>query len=142
MSGSKNIRQVHREKVKKMKTNVINSQYAIEVFNTDSLEIIGKSKSSVVFRLTGTTAGELLRQHPPFCKNAIFTNEIGDWTGYRRNILIFEYRLNGELRNPLKLLKSVRNKLVQAGFRNRQEEEGEFNEMYSMTGRQEHAMFQ
>jgi hypothetical protein len=125
-----------------MKNNVINSQFAIEVMSTDSLEIIGKSRSAVVFKLTGTTAGELLRSHPAFCKNTIFTHEIGDGVGYQRNVLIFEYNLREELRNPRKLLKSVRNKLVQAGFRNMREDDREFNEMYSMTDRQEHQMFQ
>ncbi len=120
-----------------MKTNVINSQFMIECFE-GSLEIIGNSRGAVVFRLTGSTAGELLRSHPSFCKQTIFTCDIVSGV----NILIFEYRIKDGLRNPRKLLKSVRNKLVQAGFRNQQEDDKEFNEMYTMTARQEHEMFQ
>lgn len=96
----------------------------------------------MVFRLIGSAAGELLRSYPAFCKNAIFTHEIGDGVGYQRNVLIFEYDLKEELHNPRKLLKSVRNKLVQSGFRNMKEDEREFNEMYAMTNRQEHHLFQ
>ncbi len=121
-----------------MKTNVIDSQFAIEVMSTDTLEIIGKNRSGVVFKLTGTTAGELLRSHPEFCRNVIHTEDI--ISGH--NVLIFEYNLREELRNPRRLLKSVRNKLVQAGFRNRQEDDTEYDEMYSMTDHQEHQMFQ
>ena len=124
-----------------MKTNVINSQFTIECFE-GNLEIIGKNNHNVVFILRGTAAGDLIRSCPDFCKNPISSHEIGEGNGYQRNILIFEYRLQGELRNPRKLLKSVRNKLVQAGFRNSAEDEREFNEMYSMTDRQEHQMYQ
>lgn len=125
-----------------MKTNVINSQFAIECFD-GSLEIIGRSNHNVVFILRGSAAGDLIRSAPSFCKNAISSHEAGgDGIRYTKNIFIFEYSLQGELRNPRKLLKSLRNKLVQAGFRNQQEDDKEFNEMYSMTDRQEHEMFQ
>ncbi len=124
-----------------MKTNVINSQFAIECFE-GSLEIFGKNNHNVVFILRGTSAGDLIRSCPNFCKNLITTNEIGDGIGHQRNVLIFEYRLQGELRNPRKLLKSVRNKLVQAGFRNQREEDKEYNEKYTMPDREEHRMFE
>lgn len=123
-----------------MKTNVINSQFAIECFN-GSLSIIGVStyrRSSVIFRLTGDSVNDLMRDQPPFCKNAIFTRDVESL----ENVLIFEYSLREVLRNPRKLLKSVRNKLVQAGFRNQREEDREYNEKYTMTDRQEHEMFQ
>jgi hypothetical protein len=137
MSGSKNIRQVHREKVKEMKTNVINSQFAIEYHN-GILEIIGVvDREAVVFRLSGHSVSDLLRDQPSFCKNSIFTNDVHS----RENIFIFEYSLREELRNPKKLLRSVRNKLIQAGFRNRNEEDKEYNEMYSVPDREEHRMF-
>jgi hypothetical protein len=123
-----------------MKTNVINSQFAIDCHN-GSLEIIGVStyrRSSVVFRLMGDSVSDLMRDQPPFCKNAIFTRDVES----RENVLIFEYSLREELRNPRKLLKSVRNKLVQAGFRNQREEDKEYNEKYNMSDREEHRMFE
>jgi len=124
-----------------MKTNVIDSRLVIECFE-GNLEIIGKNNHNVVFILRGTAAGDLLRSRPDFCKNPISCHEIDKGNSYGRNILIFEYRLQRELRNPRKLLKSIRNKLVQAGFRNSAEEKREFDEMYSMSDRQEHEMHQ
>lgn len=120
-----------------MKTNVINSQFVIDYHN-DTLEIIGTSQGAVVFRLSGHSADELLRDYPPFCKNAIFTNDVTS----RKSMLIFEYGLKEELHNPRKLLKSVRNKLVQASFRNQNEEDKEYNEKYTVPDREEHRMFQ
>ncbi len=138
MSGSKNIRQAHRKKVKEMKTNVIDSQFTIEYHN-DILEIIGiVDCRAVVFRLSGHSVSDLLRDQPSFCKNCIFTNDVHS----RKSIFIFEYSLREELRNPKKLLRSVRNKLIQAGFRNRNNEDKEYNEMYSVPDREEHRMFQ
>lgn len=122
-----------------MKTNVINNNpFVIDCFD-GNLEIIGKSQTSVVFRLSGSSVSDLMRDHPAFCKNCIFAEEL---CPREKRILFFEYSLKQELRNPRKLLKSVRNKLVQAGFRNQQKDDKEFNEMYSMTGRQEHQMYQ
>lgn len=126
------------QKDNKMNTNVI-SQFTIDCFQ-GSLSIIGVSnyrRSSVVFRLTGDTVCELMRDQPPFCKNAIFTKTVDS----REDVLIFEYSLREELRNPRKLLKSVRNKLVEASFRNRREDDKEFNEMYTMSDREEHRMW-
>jgi len=142
MSGSLNIRQVHQKrKLVKMKNNVINSQFVIECFE-GSLEIIGESCHNVVFILRGSAACDLIRSAPSFCKNQISSNEAGgDKLLPIRKIFIFEYSLKGGLRNPRKLLKSVRNKLVQACFRNQKEDDKEFDEMYSMTDRQEHEMF-
>ncbi len=122
-----------------MKHNVINSQYTVDHY-TGSLSIIGVStdcRSSIVFRLVGDYVSDLMIGTPDFCKNAIFAKDVESGL----NMLIFEYNLRGELRNPRKLLKSVRNKLVQASFRNLREDYREFNEMYSMTDRQEHDMF-
>lgn len=141
MSGSENIRQVHsnKEKVRKMKNNVINGQFAIDCHN-GSLSIIGiptYNTSSVVFRLVGDFVGDLMRSQPSFCRNCIFTRDVGSF----EEVLIFEYRLRDDLRNPRKLLKSVRNRLVQVGFRNQGEDERESHEMYTMTDRQEHEMF-
>jgi hypothetical protein len=42
---------------------------------------------------------------------------------------------------PAVMVRSVRNKLIQAGFRNRNEEDKEYNEMYSVPDREEHRMF-
>ena len=97
----------------------------------------------MVFLLRGSAAGDLIRLAPSFCKNAISSHEAGgDGVRYTRNIFIFEYSLREDLRNPRRLLKSVRNKLVQAGFRNQREDDKEYNEKYTMTDRQEHEMFQ
>jgi hypothetical protein len=138
MSGSENIRHSSfKEKVRKMKTNVINSQFAID-YHDGIFEIIGKSQGAVVFRLCGNSVSDLKRDQPPFCKNVIFTNDVDS----RKGVLIFEYSLKGELRNPRKLLKSVRNKLVQAGFRNQHEEDEDFHKLYTMPDREEHRMFQ
>lgn len=120
-----------------MKNNVIASQFAIDYHN-DVLEIIGTSQGAVVFRLCGHSVSELIRDYPSFCKNAIFTNDVES----RKSVLIFEYSLREELRNPRKLLKSVRNKLIQAGFRNQSEEDKEYNERYNVPDREEHRMFQ
>jgi len=79
-----------------------------------------------------------MRDQPLFCKNAIFTRDVESY----ESVLIFEYSLREELRNPRKLLKSVRNKLAQAGFRNQREEDAEYHKMYTMPDREEHRMFQ
>ena len=119
-----------------MKTNVITSQFAID-YHDGSLEIIGRGQNAVVFRLCANSVNELLRDQPSFCKKAIFTYDATSGKG----MLIFEYSLKEELRNPRKLLKSVRNRLVQAGFRNQSEEDREYNEMYTVPDRFEHQMF-
>ena len=62
---------------------------------------------------------------PDFCKKCI-TAWMPDGSGIA--ILIFEYSLRGELRNPQKLLKSVRNKLMQAVRRQQCEFEEEMHE--------------
>lgn len=90
-----------------MKNNVINPSYQIEMQAGGILAIIGKTNHRVVFLASGLFlyGGENLEG---FAKNPIFTRLLSD-TG---SAIIFEYNLQGELRNPRKLLKSVRNKLM------------------------------
>lgn len=122
-----------------MKTNVINTKSSHSIDCHDgSLEIIGSHRDGVVFLLRGSAAEALRQSEPPFCLNPINTYEIGS----RLHMLIFKYKIKSELRNPRKLLKSVRNKLVQAGIRNQMEEDEAFNKMYSIPDREEHRMFQ
>ncbi len=119
-----------------MKTNVINNGFSVQCFE-GSLTIIGQRPGALVFLLDGHSVGDLVWHQPPFCKNAIVTFAVGS----QRRMLFFEYSLKEELRNPQKLLKSVRNKLVQAGFHNRRENERQ-SRVYEMTDRQEHEMYQ
>jgi len=122
-----------------MKNNVINNRFVVECFN-GSLEIIGSSiyrRGSVVFRLRGSAVEGLMGSQPAFCRNTIFTRDIESF----ENVLIFEYNLRKELNNPRKLLKSVRNKLVQAGFRNQREDDKKYHKMYTVPDREEHRMF-
>jgi hypothetical protein len=141
MSGFINIRQVHQKrKLVKMKTNVISNPFTIECL-TGSLEILGVGKGKVAFRLRGDIVRNLLRSQPDFCKNCTFLNDLNECSPHMKNMLIFEYSLREELRNPRKLLKSVRNKLVQTGFRNHREVMEELDREYSMTDREEHYMF-
>ncbi len=92
-----------------MKNDVINPQHQIQIQGSGTLAIIGRRSNCVVFMASGidTFGTEDLDN---FAENCIRT---GDIEGHG-DILIFEYRLRSELRNPQKLLKSVRNKLVRA----------------------------
>ena len=92
-----------------MKNNVIAPSHQVPIQNTGTLAIIGMRGSRVVFMASGinTYGAEDLDN---FAENSICT---GDIEG-RGDILIFEHRLRSKLRNPQKLLKSVRNKLVRA----------------------------
>ncbi len=133
MSGSKNIRQVHREKVKKMKTNVIIPQsHQISIQSKGTLAIIGKSP----YALTLMATNLMLVGFPnlsKFAKNVIETHldGLGD-------CLIFEYNLRGELRNPQKLMRSVRNKLMREINRAHSEALKYDHEMYNVPDRVEH----
>lgn len=73
------------------------------------LAIIGKTNNRVVCQVTGVnTYDGIIRAVNDFGKSCILTTSIE--TG--NDIIIFEYNLRGELRNPGKLLKSLRGKLV------------------------------
>lgn len=119
-----------------MKNNVIANQFAISCLSDGCLEIIGNSRDGVVFCLSGNVVWDLRRDLPEFCENAIFTNDIHS----KESILIFKKSLGEELRNPRKLLKSIRNKLVQTSFRNSADGLAEMRAM-EPTDREEHRMF-
>ena len=75
------------------------------------LAIIGKTNSRVTCQVTGVnTYDGITAAVNDFAKSCILTTSIE--TGY--HVIIFEYNLRGELRNPARLLKSLRSKLVKA----------------------------
>ncbi|MBU6232479.1 hypothetical protein KGP36_07640 [Patescibacteria group bacterium] len=85
-------------------------------------------QSSVVFLAKGDMARWLYNWQPDFCKKAI-TTWMPDHSAV--SMLIFEYTIGSALRNPRKLLKSVRNKLMQAV---RQQQLAFEDEMHEATG--------
>jgi len=123
-----------------MKNNVITHSRMVQFGSNGSLEIIGKTKEfhdsgSVVFMAKGDMAQNMFYSPPDFCKKCI-TAWMPDGSGIA--ILIFEYSLRGELRNPQKLLKSVRNKLMQAINIEHQKRETEYFEAYVQPGLNDH----
>ena len=105
-----------------MKNNVITHSRMVQFGSNGTLEIIGKTKEfhnsgSVVFMAKGDMAQNMFYSPPDFCKKCI-TSWMPDGSGIA--ILIFEYSLRSELRNPQKLLKSVRNKLINAEHQRRE----------------------
>ena len=115
-----------------MKDNVITHALMAPFGPDGSLEIIGTKEEggpqdSVVFLAKGDMARWLYHSQPEFCKKCITT-----WAPDHSatTMLIFEYRLRSELRNPQKLLKSVRNKLMQAVRAIQQKHETEYYEEY------------
>jgi len=123
-----------------MKNNVITHSRMVQFGSNGSLEIIGKTKEfqnscSVVFMAKGDMAQNMFYSPPDFCKKCI-TSWMPDGSGIA--ILIFEYSLRSELRNPQKLLKSVRNKLMQAINAEHQQRETEYFESYVQPGLNDH----
>ena len=91
-----------------MENNAIGKSYQIKIQSRGTLSVIGKTRYRIVLMASGLNlfGGENIEK---FAKNPIFHHVAGFGT-----IIIFEYNLDGELRNPQKLLKSVRNKLMRA----------------------------
>ncbi len=114
-----------------MKTNVI-SALAVQFGSDGTLEILGTkkegySRGSVLFKVTGDKAQWLYHVQPDFCKKSI-TSWLPDGSG--KAVLIFEYNLRSELNNPRKLLKSVRNKLMQAVLARHKQFDAEYFKEY------------
>ncbi len=105
-----------------MKSNVINPSHPhqIPIEGSGTLAIIGENNQRVVIMASGLSlwGGEGIKE---FAKNSIFTYSV-DGSG----VIIFEYNLRGRLRNPQRLLKSLRNKLM--GAINAQESELAFQD--------------
>ncbi len=101
-----------------MKINVIKSQFGSIQFGKDgSIEIIGitnerqDEKGSVLILAKSSELDWLQNWTPSFCKNCIMT-----WAtdGSNTVIMVFQFSIEGELRNPSRLLKSIRNRLMGA----------------------------
>ncbi len=113
-----------------MKNNVITHALMLPLGTDGSLEIIGTkegrfNESSAVFLAKGDMARWLCHSQPDLFKKVIMT-----WAPDHSAtaMLIFEYTIGSPLRNPRKLLKSVRNKLMQAVRRQQCEFEEEMHE--------------
>lgn len=127
-----------------MKTNVISNSFTVPFDTNGSLEIIGKKgglgSGKVVFLVKGQKVHWFHHELPDFCKNAITTwspDDSGTPT------LIFEYMLREGLKNPQKLLKSIRNKLMRSAYtiQTRQESsEREYYENYVQPTLNNHAV--
>jgi hypothetical protein len=101
-----------------MKNNVINPQFSSIQFGKDgSIEIIGitgerqDEKGSVLIIAKSAELDWLQNWTPSFCKNCIMS-----WAtdGSNTVIMVFQFSIEGGLRNPKHLLKSVRNRLMGA----------------------------
>ncbi len=94
-----------------MKSNVIvSASRQVQIQSEGTLAIIGQSCSRVVFMVYGiTTIGLTVEDLECFASNCVIVQHR---LGGMGEIILFEYSLRGELRNPQKLLKSVRNKLM------------------------------
>lgn len=76
------------------------------------IAIIGKTQNGITVKVTGfDTCGSIAHLVNSFGKNCIETCCVESG----KDLIFFEYNLRGELRNPQKLLKSLRSKLVRAG---------------------------
>ncbi len=94
-----------------MKNNVINSQYSIPFGQNGEITVLGKFPGHVLIMVKddpSSRLGNLPRQD--FMRNQAFAYSMdkGEPT------FVFEYKLESELRNPRKLLRSVRNKIMGA----------------------------
>lgn len=92
-----------------MKLNFIKSELTVPLMEDGTLEIVGKTQHQVLFRATGTMFlydADLSR----LTKESIQSDCVE--TG--KTVVYFQYNLQGELRNPRKLLKSVRSRLMHA----------------------------
>jgi hypothetical protein len=123
MSGPENIRQVHsKRKFYTMKNNVIIPElHQIEIESEGILSILGTAHGKVIFMATGIMWRGEEKLERISKKRIIFNNldaeglAIGD-------AIIFEYPIEGRIRNPRKLLKSVRNRLMKVILDAAQEE--------------------
>lgn len=76
------------------------------------IAIIGKRNEVVTIQVTGYHFnGNIVGLVNKFGKNCIQTSSIGEWD----DVIFFEYNLRGGLRNPDRLLKKLRGKLIKAG---------------------------
>jgi hypothetical protein len=101
-----------------MKNNVINSQFSsIQFGDVGSIEIIGiepesrYEKGSVLVLVKSVELDWLRLSTPDFCKNCIKSSAPDDSTTV---IMVFQFSIEGVLRNPKQLLKSIRNRLMGA----------------------------
>ena len=94
-----------------MKNNVIISAHQIEFGNVGILAIMGTFPGRVLFMVRDGRSSHLDKiETQKYMLNPIFAYTVDT----NEPMYFFEYKLNGELRNPQKLLKSVRNKLMGA----------------------------
>ena len=107
-----------------MKINVIAPlSHQIEMRIGGTLAIIGKNQHSVVLMASNVMfPGADISK---FARNEIHTTLIGESS----TTLIFERNQQGELRNPQKFLKSIRNKLTKAILAAEQEFANEMNDL-------------
>ena len=101
-----------------MKNNVITHSHMVPFGRTGSLEIIGYqnsndgfNKGTVAFIAKSDELDYLRPSQPDFCKTTIITWALD---GSDTVVFVFTINIRGQLRNPQKLLKSVRNKLMGA----------------------------
>ncbi|MEK7586419.1 MAG: hypothetical protein AAB453_00945 [Patescibacteria group bacterium] len=125
-----------------MENNAIGKSYRIEIQDRGTLAIIGNSYygRQVVFMASGLSLyGSRLSLASndgfgKFAKNPIFTHSVDG----SDDIIIFEHNLGGELRNPQKLLRSVRNKLIRAINVARSAFEDQMKQLYHKMSMAEH----
>lgn len=97
-----------------MKNNVIIPQsHQVEIQSEGTLSLVGKADGKAIFMATGIMwhGDEKLEG---FVKNSITFNNLDAEGLAIGDAVIFEYPIEGEIRNPRKLLKSVRNRLMKA----------------------------
>lgn len=83
----------------------------IEIAYGGVIAIIGKTPTGIIVQVTGLqTFGSIAHLINRFAKNCIE----GRCLESGKDLLFFEYNTRGELRNPMKLLKSLRSKLMRA----------------------------
>lgn len=108
-----------------MNTNVIVPQSATIPFGfrkNGSLSIIGKSRLDTVVVMAQAEELYFLVTRPyliTFADQVLSTFVYG---GHDQGLIIFKYSIGQEIRNPRKLLKSIRNKLVGAARNAKYEE--------------------
>ena len=94
-----------------MKNNVIISAHQIEFGNIGILAIVGTFPGRVLFMVRDGRSSYLDKIEPQkYMQNPVFAYTVDT----NEPMYFFEYKLNGGLRNPQKLLKSVRNKIMGA----------------------------
>ena len=119
--------------------NVINipDSHQIEIQGNGTLAIIGKTQWAVTLMASNMMLIGDVDVNLVVGTNCIVTR----LTGQTGDTIIFDCDLSGEIRNPQKFLKSIRNRLMREIHRAESEWHKDYNETYTMPDREEHFMF-